>query len=89
MKNKQVILVVLILLLCCTIKNYAQQERLAEASERISKTNEIIKEKDYKWKAALTSMSLLTQEEFKKRCGIISDTTFNPLEQKKIREKIK
>jgi C1A family cysteine protease len=88
MNNKQIIISVLLILLCCTIRNYAQQGHLAEAMERIAKTNEIIKEKDYKWKATLTSMSLLFKEEFKKRCGIIADTTFNSLEQKQYGEKL-
>jgi len=88
MKHKQIIISVLLILLCCTVSNYAQQDRLAEAMERIAKTNEIIKEKGYKWKAALTSMSLLSTDELKQRCGIISDTTLNPLEQKQYGEKL-
>ena len=88
MKNKQKIMSTLLILLCWSVSNYAQQNRLSEAMERISKTNNIIKEKDFKWKAALTSISLLSKEEFKKRCGIISDTTFKGLEQKQYGKKL-
>jgi len=88
MKHKKMIISVLLILLCCTVSNYAQQNRLAEAMERISKTNAIIKEKGYKWKAGQTSISLLSKDELKQLCGIISDTTFNPLEQKQYGESL-
>jgi len=79
MKIKQIIILIVLILLANGAKNYAQQDRLAEAKERIAKINEIIKEKGYQWKAGLTSMSLLSKEEFKRRCGIIADTTFENL----------
>jgi len=89
MKNKEAIVLTLLLLLFWISSVNAQKEdRTKNALERIAKTNEIITEKGYKWKAALTSMSLLSKEEFRKRCGIIPDSIFNPLEQKQNGEKL-
>lgn len=89
MKTRSVIIFTLLLLLWCSLSVHAQKEdQFQNALARIAKTNEIIKEKGYKWKAALTSMSLLSKEEIRKRCGIISDSIFNPLEQKQSGEKL-
>lgn len=88
MKIKQIIVFSLLVLLANSAKNYAQQDRLAEAKGRISKINVIIKEKGYQWKAGLTSISLLSKEEFKRRCGIIADTTFDPVKQKEYGNKL-
>ncbi|MEW6509226.1 MAG: C1 family peptidase [Bacteroidota bacterium] len=82
------ILTPLLLLHCYVSSNFAQQDHLAEAMDRISWTNNIIKEKGYNWKAGLTSMSILPKSELEKRCGIIPDSTFNPLEQKQYGEKL-
>lgn len=86
MKIKQIIILIFLFLMVNGIKNYAQQDQLAEAKERIHKINEIIRKKGYQWKAGLTSMSYLSKEEYMKRCGIISDTTFNPVKQKEYGE---
>jgi len=88
MKNKQIVIWASLILLLAGAKNYAQQDLLADAKERISRTNDIIGRKGYKWKAGLTSMSLLSKEQFKKRCGIIADTTFDPVVQEEQGQKL-
>jgi C1A family cysteine protease len=70
--------VIIILLMCIFTNGIAQVDSISESAKqkvqkRIDEINEILNQKDARWRAGVTSLSYLTEEEFRQLCGEIFD----------------
>jgi len=71
---------VMLITMCVFTNSMAQidsvpESKRLEVQKRIDEINEILSQKNLRWRAGITSISYLTEEEFRQLCGEIFDET--------------